>query len=75
MKVLSVKDKKVARRLTDRLLKKGLVVAQAEKEEDLKRTYPRRRTWLSCFQRVYPKLLTNSGLFFQSGFTLTKSSR
>ena len=37
MKVLSVKDKKVARRLTDRLLKKGLVVAQAEKEEDLKK--------------------------------------
>ena len=37
MKVLSVKDKKVARRLTDRLLKKGLVVAQVEKEEDLKK--------------------------------------
>jgi len=37
MKVLSVKNKKVARRLTDRLLKKGLVVAQVEKEEDLKK--------------------------------------
>ncbi len=37
MKVLSVKDKKVARSLTDRLLKKGLVVAQVEKEEDLKK--------------------------------------
>lgn len=37
MRVLSVKDKKVAKRLTDRLLKKGLVVAQAEKEEDLKK--------------------------------------
>ncbi len=37
MKVLSVKDKKVARRLTDRLLKKGLVVAQVEKEEELKK--------------------------------------
>ncbi len=42
MKVLSVKDKKVARRLTDRLLKKGLVVAQAEKEEDLKKDMPKK---------------------------------
>ncbi|WPM31976.1 hypothetical protein IAE16_09145 [Hydrogenobacter sp. T-2] len=42
MKVLSVKDKKVAKRLTDRLLKKGLVVAQAEKEEDLKKDLPRK---------------------------------
>ncbi len=42
MKVLSVKDKKVARRLTDRFLKKGLVVAQAEKEEDLKKDMPKK---------------------------------
>ncbi len=42
MKVLSVKDKKVARKLTERLLKKGLVVAQAEKEEDLKKDMPKK---------------------------------
>ncbi len=42
MKVLSVKDKKVAKRLTDRLLKKGLVVAQAEKAEDLKKELPKK---------------------------------
>ncbi|MFN4319590.1 MAG: hypothetical protein ACK4FY_03790 [Aquificaceae bacterium] len=37
MKVLKVKDKKVAKRLTDRLLKKGMIVAQAEREEDIKK--------------------------------------
>lgn len=42
MKVLNVKDRKVARRLTERLVKKGLVVAQAEKEEDLKKDFPRK---------------------------------
>ncbi len=42
MKVLNVKDKRVAKRLTDRLLKKGLVVAQAEREEDLKKDLPRK---------------------------------
>ncbi|MFN3471932.1 MAG: hypothetical protein ACK4LT_01760 [Aquificaceae bacterium] len=37
MKVLKVRDKKVAKRLTDRLLKKGMIVAQAEREEDIKK--------------------------------------
>lgn len=37
MRVLSVKDRKVAKRLTERLIKKGLVVAEAEREEDLKK--------------------------------------
>lgn len=37
MRVLNVKDRKVAKRLTERLIKKGLVVAEAEREEDLKK--------------------------------------
>lgn len=37
MRIVSVKDRKVAKKLTERLIKKGLVVAQAEKEEDLKK--------------------------------------
>ena len=39
MKVLKVKDKKVAKRLTDRLLKKGMVVAQTERDEDIKKDF------------------------------------
>ncbi len=42
MKVLKVKDEKVAKRLTYRLLKKGLVVAQAEREEDLNRDFSKK---------------------------------
>ncbi|MFN3599079.1 MAG: hypothetical protein ACK4VK_05010 [Aquificaceae bacterium] len=42
MKVLKVKDKKVAKRLTYRLLKKGLVVAQAEREEDLNKDFSKK---------------------------------
>ncbi|MCX8075797.1 MAG: hypothetical protein N3C57_02075 [Aquificaceae bacterium] len=42
MKVLKVKDKHVAKKLTDRLLKKGLVVAQVEKGEDLTKTLPKK---------------------------------
>ncbi|MFN7065572.1 MAG: hypothetical protein ACK4OF_05445 [Aquificaceae bacterium] len=42
MKVLKVKDKSVARRLTERLLKRGLVVAQTEKEEDLRKDFPKK---------------------------------
>lgn len=42
MKVLNVKDRKVASKLADRLVKKGLVVAQAEHEEELKKTFPRK---------------------------------
>lgn len=42
MKVLSVKDRRVAKKLTERLLRKGLVVAQAEGEEDLKKDFPRK---------------------------------
>jgi|GEM_PF-1171489 hypothetical protein len=42
MKVLKVKDKKVAKRLTDRLLKKGMVVAQTEREEDIKKDFSKK---------------------------------
>ena len=42
MKVLKVKDRRVAKRLTDRLLKKGLIVAQAEREEDIKKNFSRK---------------------------------
>ncbi|MCS7171396.1 MAG: hypothetical protein N3D14_04805 [Aquificaceae bacterium] len=41
-KVLSVKDRKVAKRLTDRLLKRGLVVAQVEGKEDLEKDLPKK---------------------------------
>ncbi|MEN3028851.1 MAG: hypothetical protein ABDH29_06520 [Aquificaceae bacterium] len=42
MKVLTLKDKKVAKKLTERLLKKGLVVAQVEKEEELEKSLPKK---------------------------------
>ena len=42
MKVVKVKDRKVANKLTERLLKKGLVVAQVERGEDLKKELPRK---------------------------------
>ena len=42
MKVLKVKDKRVAKSLSDRLLKKGLVVAYAEREEDLKKAFSKK---------------------------------
>ncbi|RMH80749.1 MAG: hypothetical protein D6674_02545 [Acidobacteria bacterium] len=35
MKVIEVKNGKVAKRLTNRLLRKGMVVAQADKREDV----------------------------------------
>ncbi|WP_173833552.1 hypothetical protein [Pampinifervens florentissimum] len=57
MKVLSVKDKKVARRLTDRLLKKGLVVAQAEKEEDLKKDLSKKADVVILFSEGVSKTL------------------
>ncbi|MCS6957714.1 MAG: hypothetical protein RMK75_04560 [Aquificaceae bacterium] len=42
MKVVNVKDRKVASKLTERLLKKGLVVAQVERGEDLKKELPKK---------------------------------
>ncbi|MCS7277500.1 MAG: hypothetical protein RMI50_03340 [Aquificaceae bacterium] len=42
MKVVKVKDRKVASKLTERLLKKGLVVAQVERGEDLKKELPKK---------------------------------
>lgn len=42
MKVLKVKDRRVAKRLTDRLLRKGLIVAQAEREEDLRKGFSKK---------------------------------
>lgn len=35
MKVIEVKNRKVAKKLTDRLLRKGMVVAQVDKKEDV----------------------------------------
>jgi len=37
MKVLKVKDEKRARKLSERLLKKGYVVAVVEREEEVKK--------------------------------------
>jgi len=37
MRVLKIKDEKKARRLSERLLKKGYVVAIADREEEVKR--------------------------------------
>lgn len=57
MKVLSVKDRKVAKRLADRLIKKGLVVAQAEKEEDLKKEFPKKADVLIVLSEGVSKAL------------------
>jgi len=38
MRVLKVKDEKVARRLSQRLLKKGYVLAVVDREEDVKKS-------------------------------------
>jgi DNA-binding response OmpR family regulator len=38
MRVLKVKDEKRARKLSERLLKKGYIVAVADREEDVKKT-------------------------------------
>lgn len=42
MKVLKVKNKKAAKELTDRLVKKGLVVAQVESKEELTKNFPKK---------------------------------
>ncbi len=42
MKVLKIKDKRVAKSLTHRLLKRGMVVAQAEREEDIKKDFSKK---------------------------------
>lgn len=39
MKVLKVNDKRVAKRLCLRLLRKGMVVAEVHKEDDLKKDF------------------------------------
>ncbi len=39
MRVFKVKDERVARRLSQRLLKKGYVVAVVDMEEELKKSF------------------------------------
>jgi hypothetical protein len=42
MRVLKIKDKKRAKRLEERLLRKGYVVAVADREEEVKKNWARK---------------------------------
>jgi len=42
MRVLRIKDEKRVRKLSERLLRKGYVVAVADREEDAKKTLAKR---------------------------------
>jgi len=66
MKVLKVNDKRVAKRLRLRLLRRGIVVAEVNREDDLKKDF---------VKKAHVVLFVTSSLTFRSeGFLLQRGS-